>query len=220
MHAMATSLDEYYRGLEAAATALGGVPQATHAAAPAAAAAAVHAASSVWLAASPERPRDCGSGCAHCCHFPVGVTFGEALLLHEALVQRGADQHQRVLAAARALGEALPWAALVGHACPLLELGRCSVYQARPLPCRALASRAAAACAAALHGTGSVPRDEVAFWRGVGAVAALHRDEPSGSRELRSALLALHAVLGQRPRADQGELAAARAAFARARPVP
>lgn len=219
MNAMATSLDEYYRGFEAAAAALVGRPQAAHDADPRTAAAVVHAASSAWLAAAPERPRACRSGCAHCCHFPVGVTFGEALLLHEALAQQGAE-HQRVLAAARAPGDALPWAELVGQACPLLEHGRCSVYAARPLPCRALASSDANACAAALHGTGAVPRDEVAFWRGVGAVAALGRDEPAGSRELRSALLALHAVLGHQPRCGEAELAAARASFAAARPVP
>lgn len=220
MDAMTTSLDEYYRGLEAAATALGGVPQATHAADPAAAAAAVHAASSVWLAASPERPRDCGSGCAHCCHFPVGVTFAEALRLHEVLAQAGAEQHQRVLAAAGTPGEAVPWADLVGHACPLLEHGRCRTYAARPLPCRALASSDANACAAALQGPVRVPRDEVAFWRGVGAVAALGQIGAGGSRELRSALLALYAVLGRRPRLEGAQLTAVRAAFARARPVP
>lgn len=217
---MATSLDEYYRGLEMAAAALVGMSETAPSTDPAAAAAAVHQASSAWFAASPERPRACGPGCAHCCHFPVGVTFGEALLLHEALARRGAEPHQRALAAARALGEATPWERLVGHGCPLLEHGRCSAYEARPLPCRALASRDARACAAALHGSAEVPRDEVAFWRGVGAVAALGRHEPVGSRELRSALLALHAVLGPRPRVDPGELAAARAAFAAARPVP
>lgn len=217
---MATSLDEYYRGLEAAALAIAGVPETTRRTDPVAAAAAVHAASSAWLAAAPERPRACRDGCAHCCHFPVGVTFGEALRLHEALAQLGSEPRQRVLAACRAAGEATPWEQLVGHACPLLELGRCSAYEARPLPCRALASRDADACAAALRGTADVPRDEVAFWRGVGAVAGLVGDEPAGSRELRSALLALHAVLGQKPRVAQGELEAARAAFAAARPVP
>ncbi|MBL8735527.1 MAG: YkgJ family cysteine cluster protein [Planctomycetes bacterium] len=217
---MATSLDEYYRGLEAAAAALGGVPRTVRGADPAAAAAAVHAASSAWLAAAPERPRACRDGCAHCCHFPVGVTFGEALRLHLALAEHGAESHQRVLAACRAPGAATPWEQLVGHACPLLEHGRCRAYEARPLPCRALASRSAEACAAALHGSGEVPRDEVAFWRGLGAVAALDRDEPIGSRELRSALLALHEGLGHRPRVEQGELAAVLASFAAARPVP
>jgi hypothetical protein len=36
-----------------------------------------------------------------------------------------------------------------------------------------------------------VPRDEAAFWRGLGAAAALAGDPPGGSRELRSALAAL-----------------------------
>lgn len=217
---MATSLDEYYRGLEAAAAALAGVPESTRRTDPAAAAAAVHAACSAWLAAAPDRPRACRDGCAHCCHFPVGVTFGEALRLHLVLAEHGAEAHQRVLAACRAPGEATPWEQLVGHACPLLEHGRCRAYEARPLPCRALASRSAEACAAALQGSGEVPRDDVAFWRGLGAVAALVRDEPTDSRELRSALLALHAVLGSRPDADPTRLAAVRASFAAARRVP
>lgn len=76
--------------------------------------------------------------------------------------------------------------------CPFLRTDRsCGVYAARPLPCRALASSDAEACAAAVRGQATVPRDEAAFWRGLGAAATLATAAPVGSRELRSAVAGL-----------------------------
>lgn len=177
---MGTNLAEFYRGVEAAAA----VGQSLAAAARASA---VHDAVAPLLVGVGSRA--CREGCAHCCHFPVGVTYPEVLALRAALAD-DACLRARVLEDARA-SASLGWGELVGRACPLLKDGRCAVYDARPLPCRALASRDDSACARALRGEGEAPRDELAYWRGLGAASVLAAAHPAGSRELRSALAAV-----------------------------
>jgi hypothetical protein len=198
-----TNLAEFYRGVEAASRAMASraaLPDAL----PQARAAAVHEALEPLLAAHepPERhaagtrpaegvaaTRACTTGCDACCHFPVGVTYGEALRLADA-VRGNRELAVRVAAAATATRDRA-WPELVGTPCPLLADGRCTVYAVRPLPCRALASADAGACRAALTGPTFVPRDEVAFFRGLGAACVLAAEHPAGSRELRSAVAAL-----------------------------
>lgn len=211
---MATSHAEFYRGAEAAAAAAAAATAADPS--PVAAARAVHAALQPLLAAGPDSPpRACRAGCAHCCHFPVGVTFAEALLLHQTLAAEPV-LHAAVLANARADADR-PWLDLVGRPCPLLVAGRCATYDSRPLPCRALASSDDAACAAALRGTGTAPRDEAAFWRGLGAASVLAAGQPGPSRELRRVLCALADAAGRSGNVDADvDLTTAAAAFARA----
>jgi hypothetical protein len=217
-----TNLAEFYRGAEAASRAVATTePKAS----PAARAALVHVALAPLLAAG-ERPephdaagpgcegaaasRACTAGCDACCHFPVGVTFGEALLL-AAAVRVDRELAARVATAAGATHER-PWSELVGLPCPLLTNGECAVYAARPLPCRALASSDAGACRAALASPTVVPCDEAALFRGLGATNVLAAEHPAGLRELRSAVAAL---LGQRdPRAGGDAFAAFAAARA------
>lgn len=202
---MTTTLAEFLRGRERAAAALSRAP-----AEPDERARVVHEALAPLLRETPAHQQlACHSGCSHCCHFPVGVTFAEASLLCEAIAP---DEvlRSRVCAADAATADRA-WHELVGEPCPLLEDGACARYVARPLPCRALGSSDAEACEAARRGVGAAPRDESAWWRGLGAIAALtDDDEAAGSRELRSALAAmLRAPAGARG-----------AAFAAARPVP
>lgn len=183
---MSTSHDEYYRGLEAAARVLAkqrGEPADSRAAA-------VHNAIDELLSPNPQAPPPaCHDGCGHCCHFPVGITLGEAMRL-AAAIDHSAAHKQHVLAEADAT-EGLPWRELIARPCPLLADNRCAFYKQRPVPCRALASSDDAACRDALTGDGTVPRDQRAYWRGMGVTGALANETPSGCRELRSALAAV-----------------------------
>lgn len=189
---MADNQAEYYRGVEAGAAALAAAGRGGSG--PAAAAVAVHAAAAPLLAARPDAPRACAAGCAACCRFPVGVRLGEALRLAVGLAE--APALAAAVRADAAATAATPWAGLVGRPCPLLVDGRCAVYDARPLPCRALASADATACAEALSPApaAAVPRDEVAWWRGLGLAAALDAGSDVAPRELRSALAAVLAA--------------------------
>lgn len=199
------SQSDYYRGVEVAQTALRNAAPAS----PAERAAAVHDAMAPWFEATDlAGQRACRRGCSHCCHLPVGVTFGETLRLATAVraVPGLVDRIEREAAATAALA----WPRLAGRPCPLLADDACLIHPARPLPCRALASSDAAACERGLHGRGDVPVDDVAFWRGLGAASALAAAAaPLGSRELRSALAA---VLAAAPADDAAAFLAARPA--------
>ena len=196
---MSTSHREFYVGLERAAAARAGRTDA-------AGARAVHQ----TLAADDRARTACRSGCDHCCHFPVGVRFSEALLLAASI---SADARLRATVLhAEEMSRPKSWQDLAGEPCPLLAEGRCARYDARPTPCRALRSFDADACKGALQGTHAVPRDERAWWRGLGAAAAL--DGEIGPRELRSAVASLLAL------DDDASRQQAAAAFVQSRAVP
>ena len=137
----------------------------------------------------------CRSGCAHCCRHPVGVTLPEVIVLAEAvraLAEPRRTELCRAVAAAELASRELPWPALAESPCPLLdERSCCSVYQDRPLPCRAFGSTDERACADPRRSAG-VPFDRTAFDSGLAAVATLA--DGAGHRELRSALGAVLAV--------------------------
>lgn len=196
---MSTSHREFYVGLERAAAAAAGLEGVARARA-------VHP----TLAAEEQPGAACRSGCDHCCHFPVGVRFTEALLLASCISADAALS--AIVQREDARTRAKAWHQLTGEPCPLLAEGRCARYEERPSPCRALRSFDADACLGALRGTHAVPRDEGAWWRGLGAAAAL--DDATGPRELRSAVAALLALGAD---ALPGRAADA---FARSRPIP
>jgi uncharacterized protein len=93
----------------------------------------------------------CSSGCAACCHLYVQVPPGIARLMadhisaHFSPTERDALQGRLEIAAAAARNAADP--TKLRHRCPLLgDDNRCTVYDVRPLSCRAFTSRSVARC--------------------------------------------------------------------------
>jgi Fe-S-cluster containining protein len=103
----------------------------------------------------------CAAGCAFCCHVHVDATVPE-ILAAAAFVRRTLPEEaqaalrERLAAQARrvaGMDDEARWAARVP--CALLdEGGRCSVYEARPLRCRAFHSTAVEPCREAFAGRG------------------------------------------------------------------
>jgi Fe-S-cluster containining protein len=106
------------------------------------------------LEAMPPAERfDCAMGCTACCHRKIVCTIPEAIGIAALLSERGAGEQTRIADAARRLDDEttrLDDAGRIrsGLPCPLLEDGTCSVYETRPLACRALYSFDRAACEA------------------------------------------------------------------------
>ena len=85
---------------------------------------------------------ECRRGCTYCCHVQVTATPLEAARLASALrAGRRRDLERAVLASGERLVGLDARARLAHKApCPLLAEGACSLYEARPLACRALVS--------------------------------------------------------------------------------
>ena len=200
---MTTNQTEFYLGLERATSALHRDAERTAAAQ----AKAVHASMATLLADTPVANQlACRRGCSHCCHYPVGISYAETLRLAESVCEH-AELRERIRFACEATQEQ-SWEQLVGQPCPLLVDDACAAHEARPMPCRALGSLDANACRDALHTDLAPPRDETAWWRGLGAAHALAQLAPGGSRELRAAV---HAALTATDETMQAAWLAARA---------
>jgi hypothetical protein len=91
---------------------------------------------------------ECRRGCSFCCHMNVGVTPLEAARIALALRRETyAERREAVLEADRHLDRRGAEARLaLRMLCPLLVDGACSIYELRPLACRALLSLNARAC--------------------------------------------------------------------------
>lgn len=100
---------------------------------------------------------DCKKGCAFCCKVTVRATAPELFLLaHHIRTDRNRD-FDAVLARVRAADDETRPLDPVQRAqsrspCALLVDESCSVYEARPGACRAMASISAAVCERAFHG--------------------------------------------------------------------
>lgn len=88
----------------------------------------------------------CKRGCAHCCHLPVAITSSEARLLSQASGRAVAQPLEAIAVASledpEASERAMGLASRRGLGpCPFLtSQGSCSVYEQRPVACRAHAN--------------------------------------------------------------------------------
>lgn len=168
----------------------------------------------------------CGRGCSHCCHSWVDASAPEVLYAVKAMSP--AARLRALGSVARICeqtgGKSFDERTALVTPCPLLQDHMCTVYEARPIVCRAAASADAAACSRSyleLSGEG-IPVPSV--WRVLGQgyavaleAAILHAGLVPAAREwnesLRLALadpgaearwLAGEDVFGAAPRATEG----------------
>ncbi|UGV27223.1 YkgJ family cysteine cluster protein [Rhodopseudomonas boonkerdii] len=109
------------------------------------------ASASVYAHIPNQPPLACASGCAACCHLYVQIPPGIARLMadhvetHFSPAERDALYGRLQIAAAAVRNAADP--TKLRHRCPLLgEDNCCTVYDVRPLSCRAFTSRSVARC--------------------------------------------------------------------------
>lgn len=111
-----------------------------------------------------ERPADCTAGCSHCCHVHVDATHAEVLAVARHIDETRTDAERAALVdhlAARvhttaAMDHDARWNARVP--CALLGAdGKCTVYEARPLRCRAFHSFSVQRCRDAFAGSTDEP---------------------------------------------------------------
>jgi Fe-S-cluster containining protein len=145
----------------------------------------------------------CSGGCAACCHLYVQVPPGVAALMaahiatHFSPAERNA-LHDRLAAAAAAVNAAADPAKLRLR-CPLLGPDdRCTVYEVRPLTCRAFTSKSVARCQQVVFGDvpegAGVEQNAAHFRIHMEATFALEsaaraRGLPDGQKGLAQALL-------------------------------
>lgn len=152
----------------------------------------------------------CKSGCAACCHLFVAVPPGvaEAIADHVEAILSPTERtilRQRLQEAAAAAQEAEDPVRL-RRRCPLLgEDNRCSVYEVRPLTCRAFTSTSSLRCQQIVfdpaYATASVEQNQALYRIHVEAtlalqVAAHRRGLPAEQKGLACALLE---ILSERP---------------------
>ncbi len=91
---------------------------------------------------------ECRRGCSFCCHLNVTASVLEAVQIAAAMRSGSRADLERSVFAASDAHSGLDAGSRLAHksACPLLVLGACSMYEARPRACRALVSVSAQAC--------------------------------------------------------------------------
>lgn len=96
----------------------------------------------------------CKNGCSYCCHQEVEVTIPEAILAFAHVADPSDQRRQGILdTAVRSQGLSKAERALSRAPCPMLVEGRCSIYESRPLACRAALAAETEQCRAAFAAT-------------------------------------------------------------------
>ncbi len=96
---------------------------------------------------------ECGPGCNACCYQNVEASIPEAILVSMQLSDPADPRRNALFETADAVaGLTQEHRIRSGRPCPLLVEGKCSVYDNRPLICRATLSPCAQKCYAALEG--------------------------------------------------------------------
>ncbi len=97
---------------------------------------------------------ECGPGCTACCYQNVEVSIPEAILVALQVIDPADPRRATILETATAVAGLDNHARVhTARACPLLVDNKCSVYENRPLLCRATQSPCAKGCYdALLHG--------------------------------------------------------------------
>ena len=163
----------------------------------------LEAAGSGFSAAFPNQPpTDCAAGCAFCCHLAVAVPPGVAEMIGDHVAETFSSEAQSALVVRLRAAEALVAAAAdpttLRNRCPLLGPdNRCTIYQVRPISCRAFTSPSAARCESLIAGAapeGGIPQNASLFRLHRDATAVLEqtarvRGEPAMQRGLAEALL-------------------------------
>jgi len=111
---------------------------------------------------------ECAKGCAHCCHVGVSALAPEVFHIASTIRAQHAADFESRRAAIRAAARSTRGLSDVERArrklpCALLESNVCSVYSARPGPCRGMTSVSVKACERAFGGA-PVPIPTPAVW--------------------------------------------------------
>lgn len=88
--------------------------------------------------ARPDVHVDCQAGCTYCCHFRIEAFTQEVFLIARRLRQLPPERLQTLTERLRLHADKAAGLLAKDHlmACPMLEEGRCSVYEDRPSLCR------------------------------------------------------------------------------------
>jgi len=97
------------------------------------------------------KPAHCKKGCSWCCHQAVFTVTHEQLYLREDIHRRLSEKTEAFLEKAKkknlkTAGKSLKEQLRIRMACPFLEDGACSVYEARPMACRIYLSSSVITC--------------------------------------------------------------------------
>ena len=120
---------------------------------------------------SPEKI-ECAKGCAFCCHVTVAATAPEIFLVANFIREHHRDDFAVVLERVRAADQTTRGLSSFDRAvrripCALLKDSACTVYSARPGPCRGFTSTSRRACEQGFNGDQNAPVHTPSVWTNV-----------------------------------------------------